>query len=178
MRAAWCLLRSTGGRAKMNKCKNYLSTAVSFVVLVSALVLMNPSTSHSQTSNKDVRVVNTTAEPVPVRDVDNARQPFQEVALVVIPASSSSASSTFTVPAGKRLVIEYVSGNNTLFAGQKLRGAFILTYVGGQYQRHYLLIHHGEPYNNTNEEFVTAQEMKAYADPGTQVEVFLYREFA
>src|SRR5436309_709952 len=77
----------------------------------------------------NVNVANTTASPVLVRDVDNvARQPFraQVVGGFADGASTTGDITIATVPAGKRLVIEYVSmvgamplGERILLAGTK-----------------------------------------------------------
>jgi hypothetical protein len=53
-----------------------------------------------------VTVENPTTSPVPTTDVDNlALQPFQKN-LLPHSSTSSQATDTFTVPPGKRLVIE------------------------------------------------------------------------
>ena len=59
-----------------------------------------------------VNVANTTASPVPVRDVDNpARQPFHAHVTGGFADGASTTGGTLipTVPAGKLLVIEHVS---------------------------------------------------------------------
>ena len=97
----------------MNKPRNKLIAIASLVMLVITLALINSRYTVTRgAADPPVTVVNTTAQPVPVRDVDNpARQPFQ--------TSTSSPTNAFnaqgfgltliTVPAGKRLVIEFVS---------------------------------------------------------------------
>ena len=53
-----------------------------------------------------------------VRDVANpALQPFQHSGIVAIHDTFAGGSATFTVPAGKRLVIEYASFSYTLSTG-------------------------------------------------------------
>jgi len=81
-------------------------------------------------SPTNVNVVNTTASPVPVRDVDNpARQPFQAEAVggFADGASTTGDITIGAVPAGKRLVIEYVSVFGTMLPGQKMIRASIQT---------------------------------------------------
>jgi hypothetical protein len=78
----------------------------------------------------NVSVVNTTASPVPVRDVDNpARQPFeaQVVGGFADGAATTGDITIATVPAGKLLVIEHVSVFGTMLPGQKLVRATIQT---------------------------------------------------
>src|SRR5439155_17389827 len=74
-------------------------------------------------SPSNVNVVNTTASPVPVRDVDNpSRQPFQaEVVGGFADGASTTGDITIaTVPAGKRLVIEHVSVFGMMLRLQRL----------------------------------------------------------
>src|SRR5687767_719987 len=82
----------------MERIKNYLigSTVLSTLVLI--LTLANTDVRRAVAEEfKDVRVINTESMPANVRDVDNpARQPVH-------------FSESYTVPDGKRLVIEYVS---------------------------------------------------------------------
>ena len=104
----------------MKQIKNSAVAVVGLFVVFFAVAALIPALTQGQKSNVapppptfDVKVVNTTAEPVPVagtvnvanavanpiavRDVDNpARQPVQ-------------INESYTVPEGKRLVIEYVS---------------------------------------------------------------------
>ena len=78
----------------------------------------------------NVNVVNTTASPVPVRDVDNpTRQPFQAEAVGGFADGASTAGDITIgpVPAGKRLVIEHVSVFGTMLPGQKMIRASIQT---------------------------------------------------
>ena len=164
----------------MNGSRASFSTAIGLVIFIFMLAAA-PTIGHAAQSPQQSIVVNTAANPVPVNDVNNAKQPFQTTVTVVIPGTSESASATFTVPAGKRLVIEFVSGNNTLDPGEKLRGAFILTWVGGGFSRHYLTARRGDPYPTLQEEYIISQPLKAYADSGLgngPVEVSLGREFA
>jgi hypothetical protein len=69
-----------------------------------------------------VTVVNNATNPVPIRNVDNpVQQAVTFIAEVAVPDGSFGEvnSSAFTVPAGKRLVLEYVSGYAFLQPGQK-----------------------------------------------------------
>src|SRR5437870_8952863 len=74
-------------------------------------------------SPTNVNVVNTTASPMPVRDVDNpARQPFQaEVVGGFADGASTTGDVTITtVPAGKRLIIEDASGFGEMLGNDSL----------------------------------------------------------
>lgn len=82
----------------MERIKSYLLGSAILVFLALVLALANADVRHAVAEEfKDVRVINTAAQPAIVRDVDNpARQPIH-------------FGESYTVPAGKRLVIEYVS---------------------------------------------------------------------
>lgn len=110
--------------------KNYLLTVTRFVMLVGALSLISSHTAWGQkppapvtvqNTPLPVTVENTTADPLPTRDVDNpARQPvtFHLSELANEGQASAGLSSGFTPPAGKRLVVEFVSGFLSLPTGQ------------------------------------------------------------
>jgi hypothetical protein len=67
----------------------------------------------------DVVVKNPDTAPVQVQDVDNpAFQPFQREFIFTFPAGFLGDNEDFTVPAGKRLVIEFVSFRYHIPAGQ------------------------------------------------------------
>ena len=69
-----------------------------------------------------VQVVNTSAQPVLVRDVDNpARQPFQATVFISISDGVPAGSALLDVPSGRQLVIEYVSASVQLPTGQKVQ---------------------------------------------------------
>ena len=110
------------------------------------------------------------ASPLEVRDQDNpARQPV-----------SFKFTGPFTVPAGKRLVIEYVSGffNRLTTANlQPVDNLNILITTNSVQETHYVLGHrtHIDPPNQiipSQTSYVVAQSVRLYADPGTQVTLF------
>jgi len=71
-----------------------------------ALASISAQTSNAAPPTQDVNIANT---PLPTRDVDNpARQPIQVFASQSIVSSVASAV-VFTVPPGKRLVVEHFS---------------------------------------------------------------------
>src|SRR5437899_3945 len=106
-----------------------LFTLGCFALLPIAQAAPSP-TNVNVVNTPNVNVVNTTASPVPVRDVDNpARQPFQAEAMggFADGASTTGDITIGAVPAGKRLVIEYVSVFGTMLPGQKMIRASIQT---------------------------------------------------
>jgi len=107
----------------------------------------------------------TTAGLTSVRDVDNpARQPFQFSLLAVAP------NNQFTVPSGKRLVIEYVSGRLSVSLGQQLESVFLFTKVNNVSVDHYFtpILTGGV----TQSIFTVSQQTRIYADPGTVIKLF------
>src|SRR5262245_51844829 len=67
-----------------------------------------------------VTIGNAPTAPIPTRNVDEYdRQPFQQsIAVQLMAGEQSDISSTITVPAGKRLVIENVAGQVVVPPGQ------------------------------------------------------------
>jgi len=135
------------------------------------------------------RVVNTAADPIPVtgavnvsiagndplpvRVVDAATAtPFQ-VFIMRNPGVIGFPFTPFTVPADKRLVIEYVSGELAAASSCATVPRMVLTTtVGGATLTHYFypedtgVIDEG---NGPGRVFGLSQETRLYADPGTDV---------
>jgi hypothetical protein len=106
--------------------------------------------------------------PLEIRDLDNpARQPFQATRTCTAVAQVAGCSFNLAVPAGKRLVLEYVSLLARLPAGQVV--AFdIETTVNDAPVVHRL------PFSppaidmfNTGSQTSIGQQVRLYADPGT-----------
>jgi hypothetical protein len=131
------------------------------------------------TPGTSVLIDNTVGDPVRVRNVNDAIQPVQ--------ASSSCLTTAlgclptiYTVPAGKRLVIEYASMDLCVLPGQSATLS-IATTVGGQAAFHYLngtppaaapgTISIGCNSPTPSSEVATGQQVKIYADAGTGVVV-------
>jgi hypothetical protein len=110
----------------MKTLKSFLLTGAGFVILVGGLVIsgLQPHEVHSK-AVQDVNLVNTAGNPVPVTDVDTVLpsqmvvlwsanigvdpcpEPFSEKFLQIFP-NGTRASSPFTVPSGKVLVVTNV----------------------------------------------------------------------
>ena len=123
-----------------------------------------------------------TANPLPVRDADNpARQPFQAHGsnTFVDGGRVISAVTITTVPAGKRLIIEHVSVFGVMLAGQKMIETAITTRLqnsnSGQPLPHDLTIN-AQGSNGFRDYFVASQDMRWYADAGTDVVGFAERD--
>ncbi|HEX6730775.1 MAG TPA: hypothetical protein VF074_12210 [Pyrinomonadaceae bacterium] len=152
----------------MSKIKNSLIASSFFL----ALFIFAPIASYGQTAKPaaDVNVVNTPS----VRDADNpARQPFTET--LVTPNKPS-----FTVPAGKRLVIEFVSGDGFITSGQKFLNTSlqctVTTSVGVADVLHAFtptLMGTQNTGNGPFDIFSISQQTRLYVEPGGKVSIFM-----
>lgn len=121
------------------------------------------------------KIVNGVTTPVPVRVVeDAAREPFQKT----LNFSQSSDTSTYTVPAGKRLVIEFASAHFKLPVDIKVTSVRLTTQLSSSSGpiTHFLVAYFQGTQQNgglgiaaTTDEYTASQQMKVVAGPGTQV---------
>jgi hypothetical protein len=131
------------------------------------------------TPGTSVLIDNTVGDPVRVRNVNDANQPVQAQASCLTTALGC-LPTIYTVPAGKRLVIEYASMRVCILPGQSAT-LEIATTVGGQSASHYL---NGTPpaagpgtvaigcnSGTPSSEVATGQQVRIYADAGTGVVV-------
>ena len=133
-----------------------------------------PSGQAGGTGTTNVVVTNTAAQPVPTKDQNNpAYQPFQWQGFVSVAAGSWYGTTTFQVPAGKRLVVEQISALvsitggasgqiprldlNTAAPNPQVNTFVPLVFVGSQ--------------ANLSVSFVAMQPLRAYADGSVLVEV-------
>jgi hypothetical protein len=112
-----------------------------------------------------IAVGNSSNNPLSVRDVDKAsRQPFQaafHVPLFDVPK--------IQVPAGKRLVFEFVSLDIVSDLVCTVSFAQIETVVGGTRVAHIIPTSHSPTATRNND--LVGQQIKLYADPGTEASV-------
>jgi len=136
-----------------------------------------PSGQAGGTGTSNVVVTNTPAQPVPVKEQNNpAFQPFQWQGQPGVSLGNNYTITTFTVPAGKRLVIEeisaqvYVSGAVTgevprLILGTQAGGAWVNTFTPMTYAGN----------EGVSPTYAASQPLRMYADPGSTVDVELKR---
>jgi hypothetical protein len=94
-----------------------------------------------------------------------AETPFQEKLTLSVPDGFTSACTTlYTVPADKRLVIEFASAFTSPSSGQTSRSLTLRTTVGGKWVNHHLPM----PLQTAND-YIAAQVVRLYADPNTLV---------
>src|SRR5215831_19236684 len=122
-----------------------------------------------------LRINNTVTDPVRVRNVNDAIQPFQAEGFCSAPAGVAGCAATiFTVPAGKRAVVEYYNGFAN-FANVSAAGQVALvglrTTVAGQVGLNYLpptppaVSNFSAPGAGTS----WGQQVRLYADAGTTI---------
>ncbi len=163
----------------MKKFKNYSVIAVGILALLVAIALINASHARAQQAQpakavgpppkppQQVQVVNI---PLPVFDIDNARQPFQASVRLGLD-NSSDLETIATVPNDKRFVIEYISARGFLTGnGCFFNEAQLQTQVAsGGVQSHYLVMNLLGTEAGTDSIFGFSQQARLYADPGTTV---------
>src|SRR5262245_32645813 len=115
--------------------RNYLTAAATGAAIMAASALAGPAQAQKDNPpGHDVRVINKPSEPVPVtqqgaikidtstplpvRDVDRSAQEPVHILLQIEP----NKASEYAVPAGKRLVIEHVSGLAQVSNTEELAG--------------------------------------------------------
>jgi hypothetical protein len=129
-------------------------------------VSLNGTPSVNIANTPIVQLNNSSVNPLLVRDVDvMARQPFQLNIQVGLGSGILDNYKTFTVPAGKRLVIEYVSGRAGL--GDNQLPSFQLgTFTNGDANPtpHYLAAQQTTPGFGL---YVISQPVRIYADAGS-----------
>jgi hypothetical protein len=183
----------------MNRYKNLIITffgTLSLFVLVSAAI---PTISQGQGggNSKDVNVVNTptveaiqsgdwnvqitgtptvnlnnsTANPVWVRDVNEARQPHTSQILINFSEGAPTASGAFpAVPAGKRLVVEHVSVYGGVPTAQKVFA--LITRPNNV--NHAVVLHPQAAFFNFDY-FTASESVKLYFDAGMSPGAFANR---
>ncbi len=111
-------------------------------------------------------------ETLDVRDAEApARHAFQTELIFSVSPGQQYDLGAFTVPAGRRLVIEQVTVDGfTAPAGRLL--ASVKTSVGGALAQHNLVMQEQGTFNGAAF-LVASQRVRLYADPGTDVEVYI-----
>jgi hypothetical protein len=125
----------------------------------------------AQGATKDVVVVNGTHQAVPVRSVDRpAETPWQFEFALDWADGVGNATSTYQVPANKRLVIEYGSYSAYLPPSGQNIFVRIQTSAGGGTLFHSLDVQARGDYG-VLKQFGAAHTVKIYADAGSTVTV-------
>jgi len=177
----------------MTRFKNHLFASIAFALLVLPMMLLNSQPADAQITPSrpaDVRVVNGQTNPVPTVMLNTpsvnvgrtedlpARNRFQGRDLLLFPRTVPTGqvqtdeltvqfNGAFTVPAGKRFVLEHVSAFGSVLPGQFARLYIKTTTDNGTVTHHLASSPQGSLLGN--DAFVINQFTRAYADPGTEV---------
>jgi hypothetical protein len=138
---------------------------------------------------QSVFINNTATDPVPVavqgtthvRDVDHpARQPFQRQGVFFIDVDALAGADQIEIPAGKRLVLEYVAlTTNPRVEEDDGISLFLFATCascGPEAGLRILLHNQGTLVNGQFTALVGSQEIRLYADPGTTLKVVAERD--
>lgn len=169
----------------MKKLKNYAVTTIGFVLFVAVFVFSVPQSGHSKVAaDKDVVVVNTTSQPVPVavqgtptvqfsndennpviiRDADRpTAQPFQYQAVVELEDGQGSGDVQIPVPEGKMLVIEYISVNGSAPSNHQIYASLLSRVRPDDTYRPHYIQYTKQDYGSFNN-YTANQQTRIYAD--------------
>jgi hypothetical protein len=152
----------------MKKLTLFLLAAGTFAALMITWAVMGPRTAEAQ-SNAGPRVTIEAPLPLPV-NADAAGTPFQiNLCTLDFPAGCAAFPQVMTVPADKRLVIEYVSAScGTANLSGTLPFLSLLTSVGGTSAGH-VFVPQAVGSTTNSKLYAVAQQTRLYADPGSSV---------
>jgi len=162
----------------MISLRTLLISSLGVAVLIGSAAFTAPNAAQSISDAKsaqEVNVTNTETNPVLTRDVDNsARQTFQHQLNLTIIDGQAQAEGNLAVPAGKILVVEYVSGFSTFSSlfGSSIVAGMIGTFRGGE------TVFHHFPFNDSRSGWhsVAGQSLRAYADAFGGIKIIVERE--
>jgi hypothetical protein len=125
---------------------------------------------------QQVLVTNTATNPVLTRNVDQfAQTPFQQSFDIKFVPSQLGGSATFTVPSGKRLVLEDVSGNFMTQNGMVVDFS-VTTTVAGVTACYWLVLSPQGAAGGYPVSYTADQQVRLYAGPGTTVTLSANRQ--
>jgi hypothetical protein len=160
---------------RISKCRSVVYS----LTLIVALLVITTGVGNSAAPTQNVNVVNTPSvgiagtptvqvgntptSPVPVGNVNDARNPFQRrVAFDIVGTTQGDAG--IIVPAGKRLVIEHISARAQGPVGVKYFGSIqVVAWPGEQQAIHYLVFNFQGTFGDVDE-YTASQPLRAYAD--------------
>jgi hypothetical protein len=154
----------------MRQFKTLLTGAVGLAILTSVIF------AYSIRSAKAGGALSST----PVRDVENGvRDRVQSIGVVVLPNGIGGIEeSVLTVPAGKRLVIDYVSARARVQPNQRPKLS-IITSVATHGIDHFIPFTQLTLLPNAlfdNVRMIAGEKVQIYADPGSTVGAFFQRD--
>ena len=131
-----------------------------------------PSGQAGGTGTSNVVVTNSPAQPVPVKEQNNpAFQPFQFQQGFSLLGGNASLSVNFPVPAGKRLVVEQISGYFVGNSNGTVPRMQVQTHVNGLLSALWIPLTYVGSDSFTGVAYMGAQQIRMYADGGTNLVV-------
>lgn len=171
----------------MLRIKQSLIAVAGLLLVLGAIALITPQTIHSQTDSvgptKPVFVVNGASDPVPVtgtvsvanlgdsplpvRDVDSpGRQPVTAEGSC---SGSGCSATVYTVPAGKRLIVEYASITANIPAGKVARWRLFTNNAGQQGTELNFPLTQPPVIFGIISQSTAGQQVRLYAEAGSEV---------
>ena len=171
----------------MTQFPHFRITLSGFAAVLALVILACASTNSLAQQSKPVEVVNSAAAPVPTYNVDAAvTQPVHDECVGTIPDGTAISGDVVPaipclskfVPAGKRLVIEFVTANVVAPSGQR-PGVLIGTSTngfpsGGSGVDHEIAL--GASPGNGFDIHTASVPVKLYANPGSEVQIIVTRD--
>jgi len=162
----------------MKKLRNYVSSSIGLILLVTVVAFSVPQTGHSAlVAGKDVRVINSASEAVPVeigngsanpvltRDVDRpTAQPFQHQAILELADGQHTVDAQIPVPEGKLLVIEFISLNGSAPKDHQIYLSVLTRVAPDNIYRPHYIEYSKQDFGSFNH-YTANQMVRIYADP-------------
>ena len=153
------------------RLRSYFTAAAGIGLIVLSLTLTPARIAVAQMKTVTTEIVNTLVNPVIVKDVDHAQQPWHHSATVFLQGASGNVETVFVVPAGKRLVIESVSARVEVTPIDSVSVLNFVTSVQGFGAFQEIQVSRQGSDLNGNAIYVGTHAVRAYADPNTNVQV-------
>jgi hypothetical protein len=162
-----------------NMQKNVRFGGTALVVLLAAGIATGqgnnqPSGQAGGTGTSNVVVTNSPAQPVPVKEQNNpAFQPFQWQQGVSMLGVNYFYSFTIPVPAGKRLVVEQISGYFVGNSNGTVPRMSLQTHLNGAVSAMWIPLTNMGPDGQSGAQYNGTSPLRMYADGGTNMTVFV-----
>jgi hypothetical protein len=154
------------------RLRSYVTVAAGVGLIALTLTLTPAGNAVAQMKPILAEIINTVANPAIVKDVDHGQQVWHHSEGIFLTGGSGQVNTVFTVPGGKRLVIESVSARVVVTPVDSVSVLNFLTTVQvfGIGFHEIQVLRQGSDLDG-NQVFAGTHTVRAYADPGTDVQV-------
>jgi hypothetical protein len=154
------------------RLRSYVTVAAGVGLIALTLTLTPAGNAVAQMKPILAEITNTVANPAIVKDVDHGQQAWHHSEGIFLTGNSGEVKTVFSVPVGKRLVIESVSAHVIVTPADSVNDLNFLTtiQVYGIGFHEIQVSRQGSDLNG-NQVFAGTHAVRAYADPGTNVQV-------